>query len=94
VAARDRKGGAEVKVSSPIGDLPFEPRGLSVKDGGIEISGVMGAWPAHVRIGPGDLPALARLVAKPAAAAAVAAVITAGFARFVRSGRRTSFERN
>ena len=91
---RDRKGDAEVKVSSPIGDLPFEPRELSVKDGGIEISGVMGAWPAHVHIGPGDLPALARLLAKPAAAAAVAVVITAGLARFVRSGRRTSLERN
>ena len=94
VAIRDRKGDGEVKVSSPIGDLPFEPRELSVKDGGIEIRGVMGAWPAHVRIGPGDLPALARLLAKPAAATAVAAVITAGLARFVRSGRRTSLERN
>jgi hypothetical protein len=91
---RDRKGDGEVKVSSPIGDLPFEPRELSVKDGGLEISGVMGAWPAHVRIAPSDLPALARLLAKPAAAAAVGVVITAGFARFVRSGRRTSLERN
>ena len=91
---RDRKGDGEVKVSSPIGDLPFEPRELSVQDGGIEIRGVMGAWPAHVRIGASDLPALARLLAKPAAAAAVGVVITAGFARFVRSGRRTSLERN
>ena len=93
VAMRDRKGDAEVKVSSPIGDLPFEPRELSVQDGGIEIRGVMGAWPAHAHRA-GDLPALARLLAKPAAAAAVAVVVTAGLARFVRSGRRTSLERN
>jgi hypothetical protein len=83
-----------VKVSSPIGELPFEPRQLSVKDGGIQIDGVMGAWPAHVRIGVDDLPAAARLLARPAAAATVAAAITVGLARLARSRRRVSSERN
>jgi hypothetical protein len=83
-----------MKVSSPIGELPFEPQRLSVKDGEIEIGGVMGAWPAHVRIGAGDLPALARLLARPATAAAAAAVITLGLARLARSGRRPSLEGN
>jgi hypothetical protein len=83
-----------MKVSSPIGELPFEPQRLSVKDGEIEIGGVMGAWPAHVRIGAGDLPALARLLARPATAAAAAAVITLGLARLARSGRRLSLEGN
>lgn len=55
-----------MKVSSPIGDLPFEPRRLAVKGKNLEISGLMGAWPAHVRVGAEDLPALLRLVAKPA----------------------------
>jgi hypothetical protein len=94
VAARDWKGGGEVKVSSPIGELPFEPRQMSVKDGGIEIQGLMGAWPAHVRIGVSDLPALARLLAKPAAVAAAAGLISVGLARFARSSRLTAPEGN
>jgi hypothetical protein len=47
-------------VSSPIGELPFEPRKLTIGPGGIQIEGAMGAWPAHVQIGARDLPALAR----------------------------------
>ena len=82
-----------MKVSSPIGELPFEPRKVSVKDGGLEIQGLMGAWPAHVHIGIDDLPALARLLARPAAAAA-AAVITAGLTRFARSLRPTPSKGN
>jgi hypothetical protein len=67
---------------------------VSVKDGGIEIQGLMGAWPAHVHIGLDDLPALARLLARPAAAAAAAAVIAAGLARFARSVRPTPSKGN
>jgi hypothetical protein len=73
-----------MKVSSPIGELPFEPRKLTVRSGGIKIEGVMGAWPAQVQIEPGDLPALARLLAKPAAVT----VIIAGLARLA-ARRRT-----
>lgn len=83
-----------MKVSSPIGELPFEPRRVSLKDGGIEIDGLMGAWPAHVRIGIDDLPAFVRLLARPAAAAAAAAVITVGLSRFARSSRPTPSEGN
>jgi len=75
-------------VSSPIGELPFEPRKLTVGPGGIQIEGAMGAWPAHVQIGAGDLPALARLLARPAAVTAVAAVTIAGLAGLA-SRRRT-----
>ena len=63
-------------VSSPIGELPFEPRKLTVGRGGIQIEGAMGAWPAHVQIGARDLPALARLIAKPAVTAAAAVTVT------------------
>ena len=63
-------------VSSPIGELPFEPRKLTVGPGGIQIEGAMGAWPAHVQIGARDLPALARLLAWPAAVTAAAVTIT------------------
>ena len=65
-----------MKVSSPIGELPFEPRKLTVRPGGIQIEGAMGAWPAHVEIDARDLPALARLLAWPAAVTAAAVTIT------------------
>jgi hypothetical protein len=65
-----------MKVSSPIGELPFEPRKLTVRRGGIQIDGAMGAWPAHVQIGMRDLPALARLLAGPAAVTAAAITVT------------------
>jgi hypothetical protein len=56
-----------MKVSSPIGELPFEPRAVRFADRGLEIEGVMGAWPAHVHVSVSDVPAVLRLVAKPAA---------------------------
>jgi hypothetical protein len=67
-------------VSSPIGELPFEPRKLTVRPGGIQIEGAMGAWPAHVQIDARDLPALARLLAWPAAVTAAAAITVTGLA--------------
>ena len=67
-------------VSSPIGELPFEPRKLTVGPGGIQIEGAMGAWPAHVQIGARDLPALARLVAWPAAVTVAGVVTITGLA--------------
>ena len=76
-----------MKVSSPIGELPFEPRKLTVRPGGIQIEGAMGAWPAHVEIDARDVPALARLLARPAAVTAAAAVIVTGLASL--AARRT-----
>ena len=69
-----------MKVSSPIGELPFEPRKLTVRPGGVQIEGAMGAWPAHVEIDARDLHALARLLARPAAVTAAATVIVTGLA--------------
>jgi hypothetical protein len=59
-----------MKVSSPIGELPFEPTALRVRRGRVEVEGVMGAWPAHVVIELADLPSLLRLTRTPAIAAA------------------------
>ena len=39
-----------MKVSSPIGDFPFEARRLRFENGSIVIEGAMGAWPATVRM--------------------------------------------
>jgi hypothetical protein len=66
-----------MRVSSPIGELPFEPRTLTYRGGTLVVDGLMGAWPARVVIEPGDLPAVVRLIARPAAlAAAGAAALT------------------
>ncbi len=54
-----------MKVSSPIGDFPFEARRLRFENGSIVIEGAMGAWPATVRVEPADLPMLLRLVPAP-----------------------------
>jgi hypothetical protein len=78
-----------VRVSSPIGDLPFEPRALRLRDGSLEIDGVLGAWPAQVSIGLEDAPAVLRLLATPAAV--LAAVLAAtGVAALARRTRPTS----
>jgi hypothetical protein len=44
-----------MKVSSPIGDLPFKPTHLRVKNGVIHMEGSMGAWPANVQIDSSDI---------------------------------------
>jgi hypothetical protein len=51
-----------MRVSSPIGDLPFEAQHIRLSRRGLHIDGAMGAWPAHVHVEPSDLPALARLL--------------------------------
>lgn len=62
-----------MKVSSPIGELPFEPRSIRLRDGALELEGVMGAWPARVEIGVGDAWALVRVAGRPIAFAAAGA---------------------
>jgi hypothetical protein len=54
-----------VKVTSPIGDFPFEPSRLRLKDGALVMEGAMGAWPATVRVEPADVPVLLRLIPAP-----------------------------
>lgn len=56
-----------MKVSSPIGELPFTPQTLRYHDRGLRVEGVMGAWPAQVQIDLTDLPGMVRLVATPLA---------------------------
>lgn len=73
-----------MRVSSPIGDLPFTPERVRVTRAGVEIDGAMGAWPAHVHLDAADLPALARLL--PLRALSLAA--GAGLLLAVLAGRR------
>jgi len=70
-----------MKVSSPVGDFPFEPLRLKVGPGHLTLEGQVGAWPARVEFAPGDLVALARAAGVGAAVPALAAVVVAGLAR-------------
>jgi hypothetical protein len=79
-----------MRVSSPIGDLPFEPRELRLRRGGLEVRGVMGAWPARVHIGPGDAPALLRLIAGPALWLTTVVAAVAAVTSVARTARTTS----
>jgi hypothetical protein len=54
-----------MKVSSPIGDLPFKPTNIKLKDGAIHMEGKMGAWPAHVQINMSDIRDIAYLIRYP-----------------------------
>jgi hypothetical protein len=73
-----------MRVSSPIGELPFEPRHVAISHRGVEVSGVMGAWPARVQIGVSDVPALLRIMAKPIGVAAAATTLVLGLRRLAR----------
>ena len=66
-----------MKVSSPIGELPFEPRRLRLSRHGLDIDGAMGAWPAHVHVDASDLPALGRLLPLRALSFAAAGLLVA-----------------
>ena len=50
-----------MKVSSPVGEFPFEIKKVSLKDGRLTLVGHMGAWPATIRIDRSDVPALVRM---------------------------------
>ena len=78
-----------MKVTSPVGTFPFEARRLRIADRKLTVEGQMGAWPATVQVGPGDLAALVRLGGPRAALSVVGAlalgvVLGAG----LRRGRR------
>ena len=60
-----------MRVSSPIGELPFEPKRLRVVGREVHINGEMGAWPAKVVIDASDLPSLLKISALPLTAVLV-----------------------
>jgi hypothetical protein len=54
-----------MRVSSPIGDFPFNVATIRVADNGLVVEGEMGAWPASVHVEASDVVAVARAVPKP-----------------------------
>ena len=76
-----------MKVSSPVGDFPFEAERLEVKGGRLVVIGSMGAWPARVEVGLEDLPQLVRLVPPPVLA--TVGVIALALLRVLFGSRRS-----
>ncbi|HTZ24322.1 MAG TPA: hypothetical protein VMC83_10040 [Streptosporangiaceae bacterium] len=70
-----------MKVSSPVGDFPFEPLRLKAGAGHLTLEGQVGAWPARVEFTPGDIVALARAAGARAAVPALATVVAVSLAR-------------
>jgi hypothetical protein len=62
-----------MKVTSPIGELPFTVRTVSLRDGHIVVDGELGAWRSRLEVGREDIPMLARALRGPLIAAATAA---------------------
>ena len=68
-----------MKVTSPIGEMPFTADRARLTRHGVIIEGSMGAWPAKVTVSAADTPQLLRVALVPLLILAVvmAAVITA-----------------
>jgi len=58
-----------MKVTSPIGELPFVVRSLSLHDGHVVVEGELGAWRSRIEVGAEDLPMLGRAIRGPLIAA-------------------------
>jgi hypothetical protein len=77
-----------MKVSSPVGDFPFEPLQVTVKPGHLTLEGQVGAWPARVEFEPKDVVTLARAAGPWGAVLPLAAVVLIATARrWTRRGR-------
>jgi hypothetical protein len=58
-----------MKVTSPIGELPFVVHGVSLHDGHVVVEGELGTWRSRIEVGPEDLPMLGRAFRGPLIAA-------------------------
>lgn len=64
-----------MRVTSPIGDLPFEVTGVRREGRGLVVDGRLGAWRSQIHVGAGDVPMLVRAMRGPLAAAGAAVAI-------------------
>ena len=62
-----------MRVTSPIGELPFTVRSVSLHRGQIVVEGELGAWRSRIEVGRNDVPMLARALKRPLIGVAVAA---------------------
>jgi hypothetical protein len=73
-----------MKVSSPVGDFPFEAKRLTLRNRRMVLEGAMGAWPAKVELEPKDIVGLVRLIPWP-----VLAVVGLALVDLYATRRRT-----
>jgi hypothetical protein len=66
-----------MKVTSPIGELPFTVRGASLHGRHVVVEGELGAWRSRIEVGGADLPMLARAFRGPLIAAGAGLVLVA-----------------
>jgi hypothetical protein len=60
-----------MKVTSPIGELPFTVHRVSLDEGHVVVEGELGTWRSRIEVGPDDVPMLARALRGPLIAAGV-----------------------
>jgi hypothetical protein len=77
-----------MKVSSPVGEFPFEPDRLRLDGTRLTLEGRMGAWPARVEMEPQDGLRIARLAAPALAAPAFGLLIALTLLRRHKGGRK------
>jgi len=58
-----------MKVTSPIGELPFVVHGVSLRDRHVVVEGELGSWRSRIEVGAEDLPMLGRALRRPLIAA-------------------------
>src|SRR5258707_3934418 len=73
-----------MKVTSPIGELPFTVRSVSLEGRHMVVEGELGTWKSRIEVGAEDLPMLARAFRGPLAAAALGDVALAFVRRLCR----------
>lgn len=71
-----------MRVTSPIGDLPFEVEAVRIEGRALVVDGRLGAWKSRIHIDAADVPMLVRALRVP-----LTAVAAAGLAAYV-VGRR------
>ena len=70
-----------MKVTSPIGELPFTVRSVSLEGRHMvvegDLEGDLGTWPSRIEVGVEDLPMLARAFRGPLVAAGIGVIALA-----------------
>lgn len=77
-----------MKVSSPVGEFPFELERLRRHGTHLSLEGRMGAWPAHVEVGPEDGLRLLRVGGATVLVPVLGALLLGGAVRRRVAGRR------
>lgn len=76
-----------MRVSSPVGEFPYEISAARLRGSELVLDGRMGTWPSQVALSASDLLALARTLRTPLALTGAVGVALLAGARAARRGR-------